>query len=208
MNDKIDIDLVEDEDLARAKAWWKENGTSIISGIAIGSAMVVGYSYWNTYQAQRAQDIAQLYESYISAPQVDENLKVLLEKGSTTVYAHLARMRAAKEALDDQDFPQAEKYLGEVMQSGADEGLRRVAVLRLSNVLLAQKKADEAIALLNTYETAELPLMQARIAELKADAYIVKGDADQARELYEKSIELLGEIGQSTTLLQLKLDNA
>ena len=52
MNDKIDIELAEDEDLARAKAWWKENGSSIIGGVLIGTVVVFGYKYWQIYQGK------------------------------------------------------------------------------------------------------------------------------------------------------------
>ena len=69
MNDKIDIELAEDEDLARAKAWWKENGSSIIGGVVIGTCLVLGYNFWQSYQEDLAREVAQLYEQYALAPQ-------------------------------------------------------------------------------------------------------------------------------------------
>lgn len=207
MNDKIDIELAEDEDLIRAKAWWKENGSSIIAGIVIGTTMVVGYNYWQRYQEKHALQVAQLYEAYSQAPQDNEALDQLLAVDSTAVYSQLARLTAAKQAVEAEQYDQAEKMLEEVMTSADDQGLRSVAILRKAAVYLAQDKTDDALALLDKQAAFSAPLMQARIAELKADANLAKGEAELARGLYESSISLLEEAGQAATLVQLKLDN-
>ena len=207
MNNKIDIELAEDEDLVRAKAWWKENGTSIIAGIVIGTIIVVGYNYWKTYKENHALQVAELYENYSSAPENTEGLDALLQADSNAVYAQLARMKAAKQALDTEQFEQAEKLLGEVLTASDDQGLRAVAALRLALVYLAQNKPAEAISLLDKQTDLTLPLMQARISELKADAYLQQGDIRKARELYQSSVDLLSEAGQAANLVQLKLDN-
>ncbi len=207
MNDKIDIELAEDEDMARAKAWWKENGSSIIAGIVIGTIIVVGYNYWKTYKENHALQIAQLYEDYTATPDDQGALDKLVQADTSAVYSQLARMNAAKQAHDAQEFDQAEKLLGEVMSATDDQGLRAVAALRLALVYLAQDKPAEAIGLLDKQTGLALPLMQARVAELKADAYLKQGDSQTAQELYQSSIDLLGEAGQPANLVQLKLDN-
>lgn len=207
MNDKIDIELAEDEDLVRAKAWWKENGSSIIAGIVIGTALVVGYNYWQTYKANHAREVALLYETYNKTPQDTDALNQLLESDSATMYSQLARMASAKQALEEENFEQAENMLNEVMTTSDDLGLQSVAALRLAAVYLAQDKSDQAISLLDKQTVLTLPLMKARIAELKADANLKLGDSQKAKDLYESSIALLTESGQPATLVQLKLDN-
>ena len=207
MNDKIDIELAEDEDLARAKAWWKENGSSIIGGVLIGTAMVVGYNYWNTYQEKHALKVAQLYESYSQAPASSEALDALLGADKNSAYAQLARLEAAKAAADSEDFEQAEVLLAGLLDNSPDRGLEAVAVLRLATVYMAGGKLDSARDLLEQNTDSGLPLMQARVDELLGDIYAQSGDRDKARMHYESAAASLTETGQSAQLVQLKLDN-
>ncbi len=207
MNDKIEIELTEDEDLVRARAWWKENGSSIIAGIAIGTAMVVGYNYWQSYQEKRANEIAQLYEAHLQAPADEAALNALVDTSASSTYAQLARMTAASEAAKAGQYDRAATMLEGILADSKDSGLTAVAVLRLATVYLAQDNNDAAITLLDKQPKSSLPLQQARMDELKADAYLQKGDAAKAKALYQSSIDALAEAGQPGTLVQLKLDN-
>lgn len=207
MNDKIDIELAEDEDLARAKAWWKENGSSIIGGVLIGTALVVGYNYWKTYQENHALKVAELYESFSQAPGGGEALDALLNEDKRSAYAQLARLEAARAAADNQDFDQAKSLLTGLLDSSPDAGLEAVAVLRLANVHLAGGEVDAARELLEGYTDSGLPLMQARVEELLGDIYAQGGERDEARTHYESAIANLARIGQPAALVQLKLDN-
>lgn len=207
MNDKIEIEIAEDEDLVRARAWWKENGSSIIAGIAIGTVMVVGYNYWQSYQEKHASEVAHLYEAHVQAPADDAALSALLDADSGSSYAQLARLTSARQAIDAKQYERAEQLLKEAIQSTSDSGLKSVSVLRLATVYLMQSKTDDAIALLEGQADSSLPLQQARIDELKADAYLQKGDQAQAKALYQSSIDAFAEAGQPAALVQLKLDN-
>lgn len=207
MNDKIEIELTEDEDLVRARAWWKENGSSIIAGIAIGVVMVVGYNFWQTYQDNRANEVAQLYEAHTQAPSDEAALDALIDANGGSTYAQLARMTAARIAADEKQYDRAVALFKDILASGTDSGMKAVAVLRLATVYLSQNKPDEAIQLLDSQAKSALPLQQARFAEMKADAYLQKGDSTQARAFYQSSIDALTVAGQPATLVQLKLDN-
>jgi len=207
MNDKIEIELAEDEDLARARAWWKENGSSIIGGIAIGTAMVVGYNYWQSYQADHAEQVASLYEVQMVAPTDEAALSALIDFDGKSTYAQLARMTSAREAMNAKQYDKAASLLNEVLTSSKDNGLKAVATLRLATVYLAQSKSDEVISLLDAQATSDIPLQQARADELKGDAYLQKSDKDQAATFYQASIDALTGVGQSAGLVQIKFDN-
>lgn len=207
MNDKIDIGMAEDEDLVRAKAWWKENGSSIIGGVLIGTALVFGYNFWQSYQEKHASEVAGLYEQYTQAPEEGASLDALLKADDRSTYTQLARMTAAKAATDAGELEKAEQLLNSILESKTDAGIRSVAVLRLATVYLANAKQDAALTLLEAQANTDLLLMQARIEELQGDIYLQKGDTEKARGYYESSIASMQEIGQPSTLIQLKLDN-
>lgn len=207
MNDKIDIELAEDEELARAKAWWKENGSSIIAGILIGTTIVLGYNYWKSYQEEHAQEVAGLYESFLQAPADSAKLEALQAVDEDAVLTQVAKMAAAKEAFSRQQYEQAENLLQGVLDAGPDEGLRAVVVVRLATAYLADNKPDQALALVEAQKASGRPLFQGRLDELKGDIYLKKGDPEKARASYQSSIDALTEAGQPVALIQLKLDN-
>jgi len=207
MNDKIDIGIAEDEDLVRAKAWWKENGSSIIGGILIGTVMVVGYNFWQSYQEKHAGEVAGLYAQYEQSSGSAAALDALLEADDKATYAQLARMTAAKTAMEAGEFNESEQLLKSVLDSKTDEGIRSVATLRLAMVYLANNQQDAALALLDAQSNSSLPLMQARAQELQGDIYLQKGEVDKARGFYESSIASMQQIGEPIALIQLKLDN-
>jgi predicted negative regulator of RcsB-dependent stress response len=207
MNDKIDIELAEDEDLARAKAWWKENGSSIIGGIVIGTILVFGYNFWQSYQQEHAREVAQLYVEYSRAGEDSGTLDSLLEADDSVAYSQLARLKAAKVATDAGEFETAEQLFISVLDSKTDSGILAITSLRLAMIYLANDKPDEALASLEKYSNSNLPLMQARVEELKGDIYMQRGDIEKARSHFETSVGLLTELRQPLQLIQLKLDN-
>ncbi len=207
MNDKIDIGMAEDEDLVRAKAWWKENGSSIIGGVLIGTAMVVGYNFWQSYQEKHASEVAGLYEQYSLSSGDSQALDALLDADDKASYTQLARMTAAKKEMEAGDFEKSEQLLKGVLNSKTDDGIRSIATLRLATVYLANNQEDDALALLDAQSNASLPLMQARVQELQGDIYQKKGDTDKAKDFYASSIASMQQIGEPSALIQLKLDN-
>lgn len=207
MNDKINLELTEDEDLVRAKAWWKENGTSIVGGVLIGTALVFGYNYWQTYQEDQQREVAQLYTDYSRATDDKAILSTLLEVNDSAAYAQLARLKAAKVAADAGEYDSAEQLFSSVIASKADSGLRYIAALRLATVYLANDKSDDALALLEKNSNPDIPLMQARIDELMGDIYFQQGEAEKARSRYESALSLFSNTRQPLQLIQMKLDN-
>jgi predicted negative regulator of RcsB-dependent stress response len=207
MNDKINIGITEDEDLVRAKAWWKENGSSIIGGVLIGTVMVVGYNFWQSYQEKHASEVAALYADYNNNPDDSAALDALLEVDDKATYTQLARLTAAKVAMEAGNLELSESLLQGILDSRSDDSLRSVAVLRLANVYLANNEPDAALALLDGQSSTGLPLFQARVQELQGDTYLQKGDAGKAASFYASSIASMELLGQPYALIELKLDN-
>ncbi len=62
MAEEKKLHFAEDDDVARAKAFWKENGKPIIAGIVIGLSGIVGFNYWQSYQQYQGESASQLYD--------------------------------------------------------------------------------------------------------------------------------------------------
>lgn len=207
MNDKIDISLAEDEDLARAKAWWKDNGSSIIGGIAIGTAVVIGYNFWQKYQRDHAQEVASSYQTYQNSPDDKAAFKKLVDIDSDAVYTQLAYLTQAAKETKNEQWEDAEKTLQTLLSLNVDSGIYEIAQLRLATVFLAQNKGKEALTLLNQTDYKPQTLFSARLHELKGDAQLNLGNKEQARTLYQISIDASDDIGLPSSLIQLKINN-
>ena len=62
MAEERPIQFAEDEDVARARAFWNENGKSIIVGIVLGLSGIVGFNYWQSYEQHRGESASMLFD--------------------------------------------------------------------------------------------------------------------------------------------------
>ncbi len=208
MNDK-EIHLSEDEDVERAKAWWDKNGTSIIAGIAIGLAIVVGYNYWSGQKAEKSAAASSLYETFINEESDGGQtaaVDALTAEFGDSVYAQLALLRRAKQQIENEDSSAAIESLTKAMASDPALGIAPIAAIRLAGLLISQEQLSEANELLDSPMLSSTEYA-ARVNELKGDALLQAGSLEEAKTAYQKSIDVLAENNQTTTLVQLKLDN-
>jgi len=201
--------FTEDDDMTRARAFWKENGRSIIFGILLGLAGIAGFNYWNVYQQKQGESASILYEEIIAQTSESEDAALqagleLKENFSATVYAVLGAFHLAKLHVQNDNLPEAENELRWALSNSNDNALSHLARLRLAAVLLSSDKADEALELLNV---ADMSTFEVRYQELLGDAYLKQGNRSLAKTAYEKSLSITNEEGMDPTVIQLKLDN-
>ena len=202
--------FAEDDDLATARAFWKENGKSIIVGIALGLSGIVGFNYWQVYQQHQAESASELYDQIkpgvdaINAMTVADELK---ESFSSSIYSSLGAFSLAKIFVEEEKLDLAAVELNWVLDNTDDEAIKHVARIRLASVYMAEQKFNEVISMLEGIDQGEF---ESRYQELIGDAYSMRnidGDAGKARVAYRKSLDTMpGSSGQAG-LLQLKLDN-
>ena len=89
----------ESDDMARARAFWKESGKSIVFGISLGLAGIVGFNFWKYHEESQGEQASSLYQQVLSgtgysdAQTASETLK--MEFGDTVyaAWAHSPRQR-------------------------------------------------------------------------------------------------------------------
>ncbi len=202
--------FAEDDELATARAFWKENGKSIIVGIALGLSGIVGFNYWQVYQQHQAESASELYDQIkpgvdaINAMTVADELK---ESFSSSIYSSLGAFSLAKILVEEDKLDLAASELDWVLKNTDDEAIQHIARIRLASVYIAEQKFNEVIVMLDGINQG---VFESRYQELIGDAYSIRnsdGDIGKARVAYQKSLDTLpGGSGQSG-LLQLKLDN-
>ena len=197
----------EEEQLEALKEWWKENGHSVIAGIVLGAAALFGWKYWQDYQVEKAENASAIYadvRAFDNAGEVENALKqveVLTTDFAGVPYASLASLDAAQALVEAGDLDAAEAQLRWAVENAKLEAVGEVARLRLAQVLIAQGRAREALAELET----ELPAAYTGLVEeLRGDAYRAQGDLQAAREAYDRA---LLSAGSRSEYLQLKRDD-
>ncbi|HSH42473.1 MAG TPA: tetratricopeptide repeat protein [Arenicellales bacterium] len=201
------LHLSEDEQSERIKAWWKENGTSVIAGTVLGIAVIVGVNYWRSYQAEQAETAAELYQELMNgqAESAAGAGRTLIDEYAGTPYAGKAALLLAAMAVDDGDLEGAAEHLDWAMSEAADPADRKVARLRAARVALSRDDPDAAANLLSAMQAGGY---ESEYRELLGDIAMARGETTVARREYESALAALPQQSGYSTLLNAKLDAA
>jgi len=205
--------FAEDEDLERAKAFWSENGRSIIAGIVLGVGAIGGYNGWQFWQKSQGESASTLFQNMQDPAIGYEAVKGLADDlandYSNTPYAVHAALLLAKKSVEEENYEEAINRLTGASNNTDDIGLKHISTVRLAMVHLANNDAD-AVLSVAAESAASAPggsEFASRYAELRGDAYVIKQDMEAARKAYQASLQGLSPGASNRALLQLKLDN-
>jgi predicted negative regulator of RcsB-dependent stress response len=203
------IDLQEQEQLDALKAWWKDNSKWLLATIALVAVVIAGYLYWKNYQDKRASDSSIIYAEVLKRvasndpKRINEAVKDLVEKFANTAYAPRAQLLAVQANIQVKDWALAKSQLEWVIANASEKGMQDTARLKLSSILLDEKKYDEAIKLLDaTHPDSFVGLF----ADLKGDVLAAQGKASEARVAYQLAFDKMDSKSAYRNLIQLKLD--
>jgi predicted negative regulator of RcsB-dependent stress response len=208
----MDANATEEQQIEAFKKWWKENGSSIITGLLLGLAILFGARSWFAYQERSAENASDIYTSLMAALTSGDTLAVTQKAGmliadfSGTPYASLAAMAVARVKLEEDELEAARAQLQWALDNAGSDVIRETARLRLVRVLIAEGKYAEAEAMINQAEASEAfePLYR----ELRGDIHFARGDTASARAEYEHALAAMTPDMPERQLVQLKYDNA
>ena len=203
-------DLEEQEQLASFKGWWHDNGTKLLTVIAMVAVVGSGWQGWRVWQAGQARQAGAQYEVLVKAAQ-EGDAKALRDAGGTlvesfprTLYASMGALVAARFHVERSDLKNARAQLQWVVDRSPSDELRDVARLRLAAVLLDEKSHDEALALLEAKHAAPL---EGQYAALKGDILVAKNKPADAKVAYRLALEKSdARSGGFRDSVQLRLD--
>ena len=150
----MEINETDEQRLETIKAWWKENASSVITGLLLGLALLFGAKSWFAYQDRKAEEASNIYVTLTSALArgeeglVNDRAGVLIGEYSSSPYATLAALVLAKMKLDQGELQAAHAQLQWALDKAGSEALRPLVRLRLARVMMAEGNLDGAEALL------------------------------------------------------------
>ena len=204
----MDANLTDEERLEIIKKWWKENGSSIVTGVVLGLAVLFGSKAWFSYQESNAQTASNIYMTMIAALENGDAAAVavktdmlVMEHGSSP-YATLAALAMAKIKIEAGELNDAQAQLRWVLDNSKSGIFRDTARLRLARVLIAMEDLDAAEALLQ--EPASGNAFDPLYTEVKGDVNVARGDIGAAHSAYQQALAETADGSPGRHMLELK----
>ena len=188
-----DIFLTQEEQDERAKKWLRENGPAILIGIVLGLVGIYGYDEYRIYQIKQAERASLAYSQVLELTEGSEladisaHVEELKSDYKGTPYAAKAALLKAKQLMaTDMDAALAE--LDWALEHADERPVWHAANIRKAKLLIAQEKTEQALAIAKQepYEG-----FASQYYEVLGDAYAQSGDAEQAANAYQMSIDAL-----------------
>ncbi|WP_426703116.1 YfgM family protein [Rhodanobacter sp. Col0626] len=190
--------------------WLRDNGVSIIVGIAIGLVGIFGWQQWRNHQARNEGAASQLYQQVQIAhasgkPDAASQLTDQLMKDyAKSPYAVFAVSDRARQQVQAKQLDKAEASLEWAESHAADQALKSLTLLRIAQVELAR---DNGKAALSTLDRIPADGYKGLVQELRGDVLVKLGRSDDARKAYQTALSVLGEEAPQRGALQMKLDD-
>lgn len=205
----MEIYETEEQQLEAIKNWWKKNGASIITGLAIGVVAISGYKFWKVQHEKAAEaasasydQVKQLVIEKSALDKIEPAAQAVLQEHADSGYAVLTSLLLAKSYVDNQQFDKAIEQLQQAQNSNHDDNLAKIIRLRLARLLSAQGQHDAALAQLSSGETTGF---ERRFLEVKGDILVQQNKLTDARTAYQAALSTNQDVPDSN--IQAKLNN-
>jgi predicted negative regulator of RcsB-dependent stress response len=198
----------DQQEIETLKAWWKNYGSALIVGVALGTAVLFGVKFWRQHLEQQRIQASDLYAQMEQASQEKRldtmrNLGTRLENDySGTPYAGVAALLLGQAYHNAGNADEAKKQLQWALDHGRDGSVTNAARLRLGRLLLAEGKGDAVLAVL---EVKDKDGFASEYDELRGDALLALHRRDEARAAYQAALAEAGQ-GEYRSVLAMKLD--
>ncbi len=195
----IDDPLDEHEQSERVLDWLRQNGAGLIGGIVLGLALILGWQWWQSHQAQQRSQASEQYHTARKAIDAGE-----LDQGSAQVKALPAGIYSALGSLDlaaaQVKAGKPDAAIATLQAVHADTPLLQSVVnQRLARLLISQGKAGQALTLLASDDKNPQAL------EVLGDAYSALDKDAQAQAAYQQALVSMEVGSPQRNIVELKL---
>jgi predicted negative regulator of RcsB-dependent stress response len=207
----VDIHASEKEQVEALKKWWKDNGSSVVTGVLLGLAVLLGTKAWFSYQQNQALSASNIYAQMMGASGAHDQEKAqaaaneLISKYSGSGYAPLAALLLAAQAVDNGELPAAQAQLQWALDNAKSPQVQNTARTRLIRILIAQQQYAEADNLIAAVKDAGAYAYV--YSELKGDLAQAQGQTSAAAAAYKLALEQMPPQAPSQPLLNAKYES-
>ena len=207
----MDIPASEKEQLDALKKWWKENGSSIITGLLLGAAILLGGKAWFSYRETQALSASNIYAQMMAAANsndaeiVRKQASELITNYTGSAYTPLASLLLAKLAVQENEFAAAQAQLQWALDHAASTEIKNAARMRLVRVLIEQQQYESAAQLLGT--VTDPGAYRYLYTELEGDLAMAQNEPKQAARAYKQALDQMPAQAPNQAFLTAKYEN-
>lgn len=195
----------EEQQVEAIKDWWTKYGKAVVIGVVIGIAAIIG---WNYHERSKQAELESASHDYASVLTMlkdkslanETKIQKFIDTHSDSEYAVLTAMQLAKTQIDAKHLDKALAQLNWAKAHTKDDALSTLLAYRIARVEAEQGNYDKALTSLNTIKDDS---WKSRVAELKGDILLRKGDKDAAYIQYSEA-QQSNDAGQA---VQMKLND-
>ncbi len=207
----MDLNLVEDDEQEKAKKWWMENRTPIITGVVLGLSIIIGFNWWGEYKTGRAEAASLLYQEMLKNDTEGSRVPVkaisagqqIIDDYSDTPYSGKAALILARIKYDNKDIASAKEKLQWAIDNSSQFETVHTARLRLASIYMNEDKFDKALELLSV---EHIEGFESHYYEMRGDIFMRLKQNDKARDAYRAAIDGLSPGSMYEPVLKMKLD--
>ncbi|MYF28979.1 MAG: tetratricopeptide repeat protein [Gammaproteobacteria bacterium] len=182
--------LTDEEEAERLKRWWEQNGTSLVIGVALAVAAVVGWRWYQGYEQDRADAASDLFASYVAArdaaDSTEDQLAMIDTEFEGSGYHVFTLLYRADDEIEAEDWEEALALLERAVQIADVDTLKDIARYRVAKVLYQLDRLDDCEAALGAIRSSGL---EALVAALSGDVFVARGDIERARIAYQSAVD-------------------
>lgn len=182
--------LTDEEQAERLKRWWEQNGTSLIIGVVLAVAAVLGWRWYQGYAQDQADAASDVFGSYVAgrngAESTSDQLAMIDTEFEGSGYHVFTLLYRADDEIEVEDWEEALALLERAAQLADNDNLKDIARYRIAKVLYQLDRLDECETELAAIRSAGL---EAHVAALSGDVFVARGDLERARIAYRSGID-------------------
>jgi predicted negative regulator of RcsB-dependent stress response len=207
----MDVHASEQEQIEALKKWWKDNGSSVVTGLLLGLSALLGVKAWFGYQESQALNASNIYAQMLAAAggdrseQVRDNANELITNYTGTGYAPLAALLLAQLAVEQGEPDAARAQLRWALDHADSEEMRHTARTRLIRLMIAEGDYAGAEQLLAA--TPEASGYGYLYAELKGDLAVAQGEPAVAASAYRTALDSMPAQSPQRAFLKAKYED-
>lgn len=200
--------LSDQEQVQLLKNLWKKYGIYVVTGIIAFLLSSYGWRFWQGYQMRELSLASATFNKMLNEQYLGNNKEAallaehLVKEHKGSIYASLASLIEAREAVESGQWASAEKMLSWVIKNSKQNSMRQIARIRLARVFLEEKKMQEAGEVLDKIEDEAF---LADAFEAKGDALFAQDKKDEALVYYKKALAINNDSNVQAPLLVMKL---
>jgi predicted negative regulator of RcsB-dependent stress response len=202
--------LDEHEQSELVRNWLKQNAISILIGVAVGLAAVLGWYQWRGMSRQHTEQAQMQYRDFVEASEASKTEDAtrladeLRAKFADTPYGVFVALRQSQDAMKKGDLKAAADALTWAREKSKTPALKQLVALRLARVKLA---LDDAGAALSLSQEVGLPGYKALAADVRGDALVALKRNAEALTAYEEALAGLDASAPQRSFIEMKRDD-